>query len=101
MKPSSGGSAFNKKGCGGDQSLSQKSHSDKKSKSSGSGPKPESEKKPLTPFFLFMMTTKDNIKAQHSEAKKTHELAKITGELWRNLSEEDKEHWRLQALKRA
>ena len=47
-----------------------------------------------------MMATKDKIKANNTDAKMT-DYAKIAGELWRNLSDDEKEQWRQEALKRA
>lgn len=49
--------------------------------------KPENEKKPLSPFFMFMNANKDKVKEQNKEAKHI-DLQKIMGELWKNLSDD-------------
>ena len=48
-----------------------------------------------------MIATKDKIKANNAEATKMNDYAKIAGELWRNLPDDEKEQWRQEALKRA
>ncbi|TNV75933.1 hypothetical protein FGO68_gene3942 [Halteria grandinella] len=77
-------------------SLSQKSIEKKKKDKN----RPENEKKPLTPFFVYMMGMRDKIKEQHPDVK-SNEVTKIASELWKNLTTDEKEQWRNVALERA
>ena len=53
----------------------------------GTGPK-----KPLTPYIIFMMESREPIKASNPGASNT-EIISLIGQTWRNLSEGDKQRY--------
>jgi HMG (high mobility group) box len=62
--------------------------------------RPDNEKNPMTPFFMFLNGMREKIKENNSEAK-NGDISKIASELWKNLSDQEKEQWRIEALNRA
>ena len=49
-------------------------------------------KKPLTPYFLFLVNNRERIKAENPDAKVT-DIAKIASEEWKNLDEQTKKYY--------
>ena len=60
--------------------------------------KPVNERKPITPFFLFMNQMKARIRAQaepYSDIKgNNQEIAKVASQVWQRLPDIEKEQWR-------
>eukprot|EP00043_Microstomoeca_roanoka_P000816 m.29258 g.29258 ORF g.29258 m.29258 type:complete len:222 (-) comp10517_c0_seq1:588-1253(-) len=61
---------------------------------------PNAPKKPKSAYFLYAETRRDILRGQHPDAR-ISEIAKITGEEWRNLSDAQKQpfYQRAEALK--
>ncbi|CDW75396.1 UNKNOWN [Stylonychia lemnae] len=62
--------------------------------------KPDNEKKPMTPYFLFHLQMSRELKTKHKDLKQA-EMGKVISELWKNLRDFEKEAWRQSAVKRA
>ena len=58
------------------------------------------EKKPITPYFCFLLQMKEQVKVQHKEVSNI-ELNKIAVQMWHEMPDCEKEKWREQALNRA
>eukprot|EP00347_Sterkiella_histriomuscorum_P006165 403353818 len=71
-----------------------------KRKKPNSKDKPQHEKKPMTPYQLLQLQISNKLRKEHDDAK-NNDLAKISGDLWGQLSYQEKDMWRREALKRA
>lgn len=57
---------------------------------------PNRPKRPLTPFFVFLNENREKVKSKNSELKST-EIAKKLGEMWRALTESQKQEYKNKA----
>ena len=76
-------------------SLEKKKKKEKKKEEDGDTTTEKPKKKP-TSYFLFMKETRPTVLKEHPELKVT-EVSKKLGELWKALSDEEKEEWKVKA----